>query len=154
MLGLTTVPFDTLLAATRQAREQTSSLSPRATPSPSHQQRSNPRSACSNDRRPRPRAAPRLWEGMGEGGNKTRETLQEREVRYQAARDRIFQGDEAVVKNWMSGTYEAVNIGVLEERIDVGGKLPARRSHEDIAREVEKSLDRVLNKIARQYSVC
>jgi hypothetical protein len=27
-----------------------------------------------------------------------RETLQEKEVRYQAARDRIFRGDEAVVK--------------------------------------------------------
>jgi hypothetical protein len=71
-------------------------------------------------------------------------------VRYQAARDRIFKGDEAVVKNGMSGAYDALDIGFLEERIDVGGKLPARRSHEDIAREVEKPLDRVLNKLARR----
>jgi hypothetical protein len=41
--------------------------------------------------------------GTGEGGNKTRETLQEREVRYQAARDRIFKGDEGVVRNGIGG---------------------------------------------------
>jgi hypothetical protein len=81
-----------------------------------------------------------------------RETLQEREVRYQVVRDRIFRGDDAVVKDEMSGAYDALDIGFLEERIDVSGKLPARRSHEVIAREVEKPLDRVLSKIARWYS--
>jgi hypothetical protein len=35
--------------------------------------------------------------GTDEGGDK-RETAQEREVRYQVARDRIFKGDEAAVK--------------------------------------------------------